>query len=171
MLGASLSEVWGEDFITKPKKSKKKKFKVKPLTPDEMESELLDDNENEELDPRRRLKGMRVSPYTDNELHYQNMKRTVDLDLNKNIERPDKTRIVSRQSSYEDDPDYQEFLEFKRMKEKRKNMKGKQQNLQWRYAVSCNIMFVYSLVIIIDKLVSVCPLSLDTLSRVTMLQL
>ena len=41
MLGASLSEVWGEDFTIKPKKSKKKKFKVKPLSPDEMESELL----------------------------------------------------------------------------------------------------------------------------------
>ncbi len=125
MSGALLSEVW-PDMVQKPKKEKKKKRRkedvvpIMPLTPDEMESELLDDNENEELDPRRRLKGMRVSPYTDNELHYQNMKRTVDLDLNKNIERPDTTRIVSRRSSYEDDPDYQEFLEFKRMKEKRR---------------------------------------------------
>ena len=40
MLGASLSEVWGEDFKPK-KKIKRKKNKPQPLTPDEMDSELL----------------------------------------------------------------------------------------------------------------------------------
>ena len=40
MLGASLSEVWGDDFIVKTKKKKKIK-KGKPLTPDEMDMELL----------------------------------------------------------------------------------------------------------------------------------
>ena len=63
-----------------------------PLSPNEMDSELLDDNENEELNPSRRLKGMRVSPYTENETHYQNAKRKVDLELNENIVRPDITK-------------------------------------------------------------------------------
>ena len=39
MLGASLSEVWGEDF--KIKKKKKKKNITPPMSPDEMDSELL----------------------------------------------------------------------------------------------------------------------------------
>ena len=108
---ALLSEVW-PDMVQKPKKKKLKRKKIKdplmdpPLSPDEMDTELLDDdnNENEELDPRRKLKGMRVSPYTDNEIHYQNIKKTVDLDLNENIVRPDKTREYKK--SYEDDPEY-----------------------------------------------------------------
>ena len=75
MTGALLSEVW-PDMVQKPKKTKKlKKKKVDdplldpPLTPDEMETELLDDPQDSE--PRRRLKGMRVSPYTDDEVQYQ----------------------------------------------------------------------------------------------------
>lgn len=126
MTGALLSEVW-PDMVQKPKKTKKLKKKKSddplfdaPLTPDEMETELLDDRENPELDPTRRLRGMRVSPYTDDENQYQDTKKTVDLDFNNNIVRPDNTRNIVRES-LEDDPDYQEFLEFKRMKaQKRK---------------------------------------------------
>ena len=125
MSGALLSEVW-PDMVLKPKKAKKLKKKKKedplmdpPMTPDEMETELLEDNENQELDPRRRLTGMRVSPYTDNEVQYQNTKRRVDLEFNDNIRRPNTTRVI-RRTSYEDDPDYQEFLEFKRMKERQR---------------------------------------------------
>ena len=40
MLGAPLSEVWGDNFEVK-KKKKSKKFKSPPLEPSEMESELL----------------------------------------------------------------------------------------------------------------------------------
>ena len=75
MTGALLSEVW-PDMVQKPKKTKRLKKKKSgdplmdpPLEPDEMETELLDDRINEELDPRKRLSGMRVSPYTDNETH------------------------------------------------------------------------------------------------------
>ena len=126
MTGALLSEVW-PDMVQKCKKTKKLKKKKSddplfdaPLTPDEMETELLDDRENPELDPTRRLRGMRVSPYTDDENQYQDTKKTVDLDFNNNIVRPDNTRNIVRES-LEDDPDYQEFLEFKRMKaQKRK---------------------------------------------------
>ena len=121
MTGALLSEVW-PDMVQKPRKTKRLKKKKtedplfdSPLTPDEMETELLDDRPNPELDPNKRLKGMRVSPYTDDENQYQDTKKTVDLNLNNNIVRPDTTRNIVRES-LADDPDYQEFLEFKRMK-------------------------------------------------------
>ena len=131
MNGALLSEVW-PDMVQKPKKRKLKRKKNKdplmnaPLSPDEMESELLDNIDNEELDPRRRLKGMRVSPYTDNETHYQNTKKIVDLELNDNIVRSDTIREYRK--SYEDDSEYQEFLEFKRMRENKRNNERKQEN-------------------------------------------
>ena len=130
MNGALLSEVW-PDMVQKPKKRKLKKKKSKdplmnpPLSPSEMDTELLDDNENEELNPNKRLSGMRVSPYTENETHYQNAKRIVDLELNENIVRHDSTREYIQ--SYENDPEYQEFLEFKRMKEKKRNTESKQE--------------------------------------------
>jgi hypothetical protein len=121
MTGALLSEVW-PDMVQKPRKTRRlKKKKVddplldQPLTPDEMETELLDDRSNNELDPRRRLKGMRVSPYTDDEIQYQDTSNKVDLELNDNIVRPSTTRNI-RKESLSDDPDYQEFLEFKRMR-------------------------------------------------------
>ena len=129
MTGALLSEVW-PDMVQKPKKSKKLKKRKKddplldpPLTPDEMETELLEDRGNEELDPRRRLMGMRVSPYTDNETQYQDTRKKVDLEFNDNIRRADTTRAI-RRSSYEDDPEYQEFLEFKRMKTRKNAVKS-----------------------------------------------
>tara|TARA_E500000178_G_scaffold325255_1_gene352474 strand:- start:268 stop:792 length:525 start_codon:yes stop_codon:yes gene_type:complete len=122
MTGALLSEVW-PDMVQKPRKTKRLKKKKSgdplmnpPLEPDEMETELLDDRVNEELDPRKRLNGMRVSPYTLNETQYQNNKKVVDLDFNNNIVRADMMRNIKRESVLSDDPEYQEFLEFKRMK-------------------------------------------------------
>ena len=127
MTGALLSEVW-PDMVQKTKKSKKLKKKRSgdllfdsPMTPEEMETELLDDRPNPELDPNRRLKGMRVSPYTDNENQYQDNKKVVDLKLNNNIVRADTTRNIVNES-LSDDPDYQDFLEFKRMKEKKQQV-------------------------------------------------
>ena len=129
MSGALLSEVW-PDMVQKPRKSKRLKKKKSgdplmdpPLEPDEMETELLDDRENTELDPNKRLQGMRVSPYTDNETQYQNNKRVVDLELNNNIVRADMMRNIKRESVLSDDPEYQEFLEFKRMKYKKRSSK------------------------------------------------
>ena len=122
MTGALLSEVW-PDMIQKPRKPKRLKKKKggdplmdPPLEPDERETELLDDRVNEELNPNKRLQGMRVSPYTDNETQYQNNKRVVDLELNNNIVRADMMRNIKRESVLSDDPEYQEFLEFKKMK-------------------------------------------------------
>ena len=107
MTGALLSEVWPD--MVQPKKKKKSKPKKSllnpPLSPQEMDKELLDNNENNEnneFNPYLKLKGMRVSPYTDNQLHYQNVNR--QLKLNKNIMNP-------QESNYIQDPDYQEFLE------------------------------------------------------------
>jgi len=127
MSGALLSEVW-PDMVSKPpkvKRLKKKKRDVEeshhnPLSPDEMETELLDDRTNNELDPMRRLQGMRVSPYTDNEIQYQDTSKKVDLDFNNNIVRADLVKNIKRQSSNiddSDDSDYMEFLEFKRQKQ------------------------------------------------------
>ena len=128
MTGALLSEVW-PDMIQKPRKTKRLKKKKtedplfdSPLTPDEMETELLEDRPNHELDPNKRLKGMRVSPYTDDENQYQDTKKTVDLNLNNNIVRPDTTRNIKRES-LADDPDYREFLEFKQMKARQSEAK------------------------------------------------
>ena len=91
-----------------------------------METELLDDRENDELDPRKRLSGMRVSPYTDNETQYQNNKKVVDLELNNNIVRADMMRNIKRGSILSDDPDYQDFLEFKKMKSQNNSSKRNQ---------------------------------------------
>jgi hypothetical protein len=133
MTGALLSEVW-PDMVQKPKKSKKlKKKKLEdplfdsPLTPDEMETELLEDRENPELDPNRRLRGMRVSPYTDDENQYQDTMKKHDSEFNNNIARPDTTINIVRES-LQDDPDYQEFLEFKRMKAMKKKPTEKLQD-------------------------------------------
>ena len=131
MTGALLSEVW-PDMVQKPRKTKRLKKKKtedplfdSPLTPDEMETELLDDRPNPELDPNKRLKGMRVSPYTDDENQYQDTKKRVDLNLNNNIVRPDTTRNIVRES-LADDPDYQEFLEFKRMKDRQRESRQRE---------------------------------------------
>jgi hypothetical protein len=122
MTGALLSEVW-PDMVQKPRKIKRLRKKKSndpllnvPMESDEMETELLDDKSNNELDPRRRLDGMRVSPYTDNETQYQDTSRRVDLEFNNNIVRADMMRNIKRESALGDDPEYQEFLEFKRMK-------------------------------------------------------
>jgi len=108
MLGASLSEVWGDDF--KPKKVKKKKIKHSaPLTPGEMDAELLvkdDDKKN----------------FTTNEYQRAQLLKE-DYD---DIYIPRNSNVLSQRYPYgrmpsrlEEDPDYREFMEFKRMKKKR----------------------------------------------------
>ena len=112
MYGALLTEVWPDMVVKNPKKRKQKVHYDKPLTVKEMDTELLEDNDN--YNSEKKLKGMSVSPYTDNEIHYQNTKRKVDLKLNDNIVRPDVTMEYKR--SFEDDPEYLEFLEYKKNK-------------------------------------------------------
>jgi hypothetical protein len=113
MNGALLSEVWPDMVVKKQKRKKQKVHYDKPLTVKEMDTELLDDN-NDNYNTERKLKGMSVSPYTDNEIQYQNTKRKVNLKLNDNIVTPDVT--MEYKKSFEDDPEYFEFLEYKKKK-------------------------------------------------------
>ena len=151
MSGALLSEVW-PDMIQKPSKIKRLKKKKgnnslmdPPLLPDEMETELLDDRHNDDLDPRRKLKGMKVSPYTDNEIQYQDTSKRVDLDFNNNIVRADMMRNIKRQSNVdEDDPEYQEFLEFKRMKMENKPKQTTSQDLGTEEQFNELLLYVFT---------------------------
>ena len=113
MLGASLTEVWGSDFNTKPKKVKKKKSKNNSLDQDEIESELLIQSEDKIplIEDRVRLRMLR-DDRQENDMYQR---------INPNV--------VTRGNPYggeikplriEEDPDYQEFLEFK--KRKKSNM-------------------------------------------------
>jgi len=109
MLGASLTEVWGQDFNTKPKKVKTKKIKNKPLSTEEMDSELLiaDSERPVIIGDRERLQMLR-DDRQDHDMYQR---------INPNV--------VTRKNPYggerrplriEEDPDYHEFLEFKNRK-------------------------------------------------------
>ena len=107
MLGASLSEVWGEDFEVK-KKKKLKKYKAKPLTPNEMESELLVNNKQKELfstNEYSRERSLRNSIQPSDNFY----------SFNKNIVTSEEP-YGRRPRTIEEDPDYEEFMRFKRMK-------------------------------------------------------
>lgn len=110
MLGASLSEVWGEDFKPK-KKIKRKKNKLQPLTPDEMDSELLitesDKNQfkTNEYDRRKLLRDDRFLEQNYKPVNHSNSNVVTSTYPHGSAPR-----------TLEDDPDYMEFLEFKKMK-------------------------------------------------------
>tara|TARA_B100000575_G_C23132282_1_gene656998 strand:- start:2199 stop:2690 length:492 start_codon:yes stop_codon:yes gene_type:complete len=108
MLGASLSEVWGEDFNTKPKKKKRKIKTTAPLTPDEMNADLLvqeKDKNKLNIDEYHRLKSL--------EEEYNEIQ--IPRNSNEVSARYPYGRTPSR---LEDDPDYFEFMEYKKMKRK-----------------------------------------------------
>ena len=131
MLGASLTEVWGSDFNTKPKKEKKKKYKQVPLSPEEMDSGLLIQN-NER--PSLMEEKERLQLLSDNrqENRYQRINPNVVTQRD-----PYGTVKNKRPSKIEEDPDYQEFLEFKKKKhrfvelEKNKNIVSLDNNEQF----------------------------------------
>jgi hypothetical protein len=109
MFGAELSEVW-QDY--KPKKNKKKKDK--PLTPEDMDSGLLlGKREKSLVDEKERLSSLVDD--RDKDYKYERINPNVVT-----FEDPygasvyDKKSI--RPSRIEDDPDYNEFLEFKKNK-------------------------------------------------------
>tara|TARA_B100000700_G_C14878146_1_gene776729 strand:- start:276 stop:749 length:474 start_codon:yes stop_codon:yes gene_type:complete len=107
MLGASLSEVWGDDFTIK-KKKKNKKQKTKPLTPEEMDRDLLINDEDKDIfniDENQKIKNLSKSIKPDDPFY----------SFNKNV--------VTRNQPYgqrpriiEEDPDYEDFMRFKAMK-------------------------------------------------------
>ena len=101
MFGASLSEVWGEDFKTTEKirfkKPKKKKTKHNsPLTGEDMKFRLYNE--------------LTKDDYEDISIPRSSNSFSDKMTYNSN----NKPRII------EDDPDYLEFLEFKKMKNKPK---------------------------------------------------
>ena len=105
MFGAELSEVW-QDY--RPKKNKKKKDK--PLTPEDMDSGLLlEKRENSLLNERERLSSLVDD--RDNDYKYERVNPNIV-----SFEDPYGSRRNVRPSRIEDDPDYKEFLEFKKNK-------------------------------------------------------
>lgn len=108
MFGAELSEVW-QDY--KPKKNKKKKDK--PLTPEDMDSGLLEKREKSLVDERERLSSLVDD--RDKDYKYERVNPNVVT-----FEDPYGTHVYDkksiRPSRIEDDPDYKEFLEFKKNK-------------------------------------------------------
>jgi hypothetical protein len=115
---AILSEVYPD--WKKKKKSKKVKSRQLnvPLSPNEMDKELLNDDLDDKINLK--LKNMNVGPYTDNDLEYQGIDKQ-DYMVNDNVvsyenqlEGPTRSKV---------DPEYEEFLEYKRMKQENKNQK------------------------------------------------
>jgi|MDTA01.1.fsa_nt_gb hypothetical protein len=127
---AMLSEVYGPnglDEITKKRKKKKsEKKEPKPLSPQEMNSELISENDkqlfNQRNTPRSRIYSLGVNPY-DTEDYLEN-----SLDRQPLGNQPtdaflgplDPLRRDPRtvQQRIYGDPEYREFLEYKRSKNK-----------------------------------------------------
>lgn len=108
MFGASLEEVWGEKKLNKSKKKKKIK---QPLSPNEMESELLVDESK-----KREFK---TNEYTRQSLlrddrYINDTYKPVDFS-NENIV-SNLNPLGKTPKKLQDDPDYKEFLEFKKNK-------------------------------------------------------
>lgn len=156
MLGANLSEVW-EDY----KPTKKKRKKDKPLTPSDMDSTLLERDSGPIKDERERLSSLvddrekyyryeKINPNVvtfDNPYGLRGGSSNID---NKKIDNPKPFRI-------EDDPDYREFLEFKRNKNsfKRNNVLDAKPKFQEKDQLNELILYIFTgffLIIIYDNI-------------------
>lgn len=116
---ALLSEVYGSDF-KKEKKGKKSKKKIPVIEPDEMDKVLLGE---QTVSPEVKIRNMNIDPYEGSEAklledqnHMNNsniQSRYLDYSpksiYHKQIEH-------QRNNPFKDDPEYQEFLEYKRKK-------------------------------------------------------
>ena len=144
---AMISEVY-PDWKKNKKNKKSKKINqntnsIVPLSPNEMDKELLNNDLDDKLPLK--LKNMNVSPFTDNDLEYQGIDKQ-DYMINDNvvsyenqIQGPKMNPTRSHLDRY-NDPEYEEFLEYKRMKnqenEKKKNVEQKtESNLQLQSVV------------------------------------
>ena len=104
---ALLSEVYQDEDLKPKKRDKKKKKREKekdaivPLSPQEMDTELLSD-----------MSEMRESPYSHQESLYQGVGSSFD---NEHIMEPYSRpiRSLGPHPSYSKDPEYLEFLDFK----------------------------------------------------------
>ena len=132
---AMISEVY-PDWKKNKKNKKSRKIKqnkdsIVPLSPNEMDKELLNNDLDDKLPLK--LKNMNVSPFTDNDLEYQGIDKQDYLINNyvvsyeNKIQGPKMNPTRSHLDRY-NDPEYEEFLEYKRMKqenEKKKNIEQK----------------------------------------------
>ena len=116
---ALLSEVYNDEHL-KPKKRGKKKKKVHsdvpivPMRPQEMDTELLDD------EPESNLHAMKSSPYDPDSQEYQRIQPKGYIMNNEHIMKPYQRPLrrlgphPNATVDHEDDPEYLEFLEFKK---------------------------------------------------------
>ena len=121
---AMISEVY-PDWRKNKKNKKSRKIKqnkdsIVPLSPNEMDKELLNNDLDDKLPLK--LKNMNVSPFTDNDLEYQGIDKQ-DYMINNNVvsyenqmREPRMNPTRSKLDRY-NDPEYEEFLEYKRMKQ------------------------------------------------------
>lgn len=105
---ALLSEVYSDEDLKPKKRGKRRKEKkavpIPPLSPQEMDKELLEDVDH-----------MRASPYDQQERHYQRVQPIDHILENENIMEPYSRPIRSLgPHTLSQDADYQEFLEFKK---------------------------------------------------------
>lgn len=133
---ALVSEVYGWSGNKKKKKKRIKENReyITPLSPSEMDKELLKDSDktifNQSIQPELKLKNMGISPYTDNDTEYQSVygidynslnENTVNLKNQGSQDMQDmQGPAMNPTRSHVDrfnDPEYQEFLEFKRLKQ------------------------------------------------------
>jgi hypothetical protein len=141
---ALLSEVYGRDFMKRVKKKERKPKKEKrlqndplsPLDPQEMDKELLADVFDDSLRPNERVRGLKTSVYSDDKHVYQPIHNPNVLTYENQFDvfeeqpvRLSKTTSLGFDGSNAsgeksgpidilNDPDYQEFLEFKKQREK-----------------------------------------------------
>ena len=117
---ALLSEVYNDEDL-KPKKRGKKKKKphsnvpIVPMRPQEMDTELLDDDDTES-----HIQQMKSSPYDPVSQEYQRVQPRDYIMDNTNIMKPYQRPLrklgpaPAPTVANDDDPEYLEFLEFKR---------------------------------------------------------
>jgi len=126
---AMLSEVY-PDWKKKKKSKKVKQNKefIVPLSPNEMDKELLNDDLDDKLNLK--LKNMNVGPYTDNDLEYQGIDKQDYMINNNVVSYENQTQGPRPTRSKVDDPEYEEFLEYKRMKQENENQKKNEKKVE-----------------------------------------
>ncbi len=130
-----IEEVYGSNWTNKKYKKKKKKENKKIYTPEEMETEFISDSDRQEFNKRNTLQSrvsqIGASPY-DNTMHYEDTRdRYPSVQMPENVYwgplDPFRRDQRKHQEKLYGDPEYQEFLEYKRMKQKQNNSSDNEQ--------------------------------------------
>lgn len=127
---ALLTEVYGNDYQKKSKKKKKDKSRNQIIEPDQMDRVLLNE---QSVSPEVKLRDMKIDPYDNDDMYHHsfnhdnpNVKKIHDYSPQSIHERQTNQRMYlqsNRSSSYKDDPEYKDFLEYKRTKSLEREMK------------------------------------------------